>query len=173
LRNGAARMVLTRGGRMAVTHGRSPAWGRGSGGGKPTRRTLGRWGLMHGARAWTDEMNGARDEKEILAGGRRLRFNGKRRGGGPKGWTPHGGRAGEREGEGGGPWRGVEQRASGAAAARPRRVRAACCCVTVENSGVGATRIDVADRWAGTLRGPGRQQLGAARGSTLRRLARC
>jgi hypothetical protein len=46
--------------------------------------------------AWTDEMNGARDEKEILAGGRRLRFNGKRRGGGPEGWTPHGGRAGER-----------------------------------------------------------------------------
>jgi hypothetical protein len=36
---------------------------------------------------------------------------------------------------------------------------------TVENDGVGATRVYVADRWAETLRGPGRQRLGVARGS--------
>jgi hypothetical protein len=53
-----------RGGRRtAVTCGRSPARGRGSGGGKPARRMLGRWGRMHGARAWMDETNDARGEK--------------------------------------------------------------------------------------------------------------
>jgi hypothetical protein len=117
---------------------------------------------MHGAQAWTDEMNGTRGENIFSVGGRWLRFNGKQRGGGLEGWTPRGGRAGEREGEGGGPWRGVEQR-GGMAAGRPRRVRAARCRATVENGGV-----DVADRWAGTLRGPGRQRLGATRGSTVR-----
>jgi hypothetical protein len=50
------------------------------------------------------------------------------------------------------------------------RAWAARCRVTVENSGVGATRVDVADRWAGALWGPGHQRLGAARGSTVRRL---
>jgi hypothetical protein len=65
-------------------------------------------------------------------------------------------------------WRGV-----GAAAARPLRARAACCRAIVENGGVGATRVDVADRWAGTLRGPGRQRMGAVWGSAVRRSARC
>jgi hypothetical protein len=64
-------------------------------------------------------------------------------------------------------WCGVD-----AAAARPRRVWAARCRVTVKNGRVSATRVDVADRWAGTLWGPGRQRLGAARGSIGRRLAR-
>jgi hypothetical protein len=49
---------------------------------KPVRRTPGRWGRMRGARAWTDETNGARGEKKISAGRRRLRFNRKRRRGG-------------------------------------------------------------------------------------------
>jgi hypothetical protein len=54
----------------------------------------------------------------------------------------------EREGEGGGPD------------------------ATVENGGVDATRIDVADRWAGTLRGPGRQWQDAAWGSVVRQSTR-
>jgi hypothetical protein len=45
----------------------------------------------------------------------------------------------------------VEQR--GDVASARQRARAARCRVTVENGGVGATQIDVADRWAGTLRG--------------------
>jgi hypothetical protein len=45
---------------------------------------------------------------------------------------------------------------------------AARCRARVENGGVGATWIDVADRWAGTLWGPDHQRLGAARGSTVR-----
>jgi hypothetical protein len=40
-----------------------------------------------------------RAEEKYSAGGRRLRFNVKRRGGGPEGWMPRGGRAEEREGE--------------------------------------------------------------------------
>jgi hypothetical protein len=42
----------------------------------------------------------------------------------------------------------------------------------VKGDGVGATRNDVADRWAGTRRGPGRQRLDAARGSVVMRSAR-
>jgi hypothetical protein len=72
---------------------------------------------------------------------------------GPEGWTPHGGGAGER----GGPWHGMEQR-SGVASARAARGRA-----TVENGGVDATWVNVADRWSGMLRGPDHQWLGAAR----------
>jgi hypothetical protein len=45
------------------------------------------------------------------------------------------------------------------------------CRTTVENGGVGVTWIDVADRWAGTLRGPGRQRLGAAWGCVVRQSA--
>jgi hypothetical protein len=41
----------------------------------------------------------------------------------------------------------------------------------MENGGVGATLVNVADRWAGTLWGPGHQRLGAARGSAVRRSA--
>jgi hypothetical protein len=169
LRNGAARRALTGGGRTAVTRGRSPTRGRCSGGGKPVRRTLGRWGQMYGARAWTDEMNNAWGEKKILAGGRRLCFNGKRWGGGPEGWTRV---EAERERERGRGRGALARHGVGAVAARPRRARAACCRATVENGGVGATRIDIADRWAGTLRGPDRQWLGAAWGSTVRRSAR-
>jgi hypothetical protein len=38
---------------------------------------------------------------------------------------------------------------------------------TVENGGVSATRIDVADRWTGTLRGPDHQRLGEVVGAAL------
>jgi hypothetical protein len=69
-------------------------------------------------------------------------------------------------------WHGaVRQRGVGAAAARPWCARVARCRATVENGGVGATRVGVADRWAGTLQGPGRQRLGAAQGSTVRQSA--
>jgi hypothetical protein len=44
LREKAAQRALTGGGRTAATLERSPAWRRGSGGGKPVRRTPGRWG---------------------------------------------------------------------------------------------------------------------------------
>jgi hypothetical protein len=64
-------------------------------------------------------------------------------------------------------WRGIS-----AAAGRLRCARAARCRTIVENGGVDATRIDVADRWAGTLRGPGHQRLGAAQGSVVRRSLR-
>jgi hypothetical protein len=37
---------------------------------------------------------------------------------------------------------------------------AARCHATVENGGVNTTRVDAADRWTGTLRGPDRQRLG-------------
>jgi hypothetical protein len=40
-------------------------------------------------------------------------------------------------------WRGI-----GVVAARPWCTRAARCHATVESGGVGATRVDVADRWA-------------------------
>jgi hypothetical protein len=67
-------------------------------------------------------------------------------------------------------WCGAARRDGiGAAVARPRRARAARCRARVENGGVGATRVDVADRWAGTLRGPGCLWVGAAWGSTVRR----
>jgi hypothetical protein len=70
-------------------------------------------------------------------------------------------------------WHGaVRQRGVGAAAAQPWRARVARCRATVENGGVGATRVNVADRWAGTLRGPDHQRLGAAWGSVVRRSAR-
>jgi hypothetical protein len=95
-----------RGGRTVVTRGQSSARGRGSGGRKPTRRTLGRWGRMRGARAWTDETNGARGEKIFrpTGGGSVLTESG-----GEGAWR--GGRCVEveRERERGG-WRGVEQR---------------------------------------------------------------
>jgi hypothetical protein len=80
----------------------------------------------------------------------------------------------ERERERGGlAWRGAARwRGVGAAAARPLRARAARCRAIVENGGVGATRVNVADRWAGTLRGPGRQRLGVARGSAVRQSVR-
>jgi hypothetical protein len=38
----------------------------------------------------------------------------------------------------------------------------------VESGGVHATRVDVADRWAGARRGPGHQRLGAVQGSVVR-----
>jgi hypothetical protein len=131
-----------------VTRGRSPARRRGSGGGKPARRTPGRWGRMCDAWAWTDETNGTRGEKKKFwpAGGGSV-LTGSGGEGGPEGWTPRGGGAGEGERGGG------------------RRA-------TVENDGVGATRVNVADRWAETLRGPGHQRLGVARGSAVRRSAR-
>jgi hypothetical protein len=42
------------------------------------------------------------------------------------------------------------------------------CHVSVEDGGVGTTRVDVADRWAGTLWGPDHQWLGPAQGSVVR-----
>jgi hypothetical protein len=51
------------------------------------------------------------------------------------------------------------------------RAHAACCRVTMESGGVGATWVDVADRWAKARWGPDRQQLGAAWGSAVRRSA--
>jgi hypothetical protein len=78
----------------------------------------------------------------------------------------------EREREGALARRGAAwQRGVDAAVARPCRARAVRCLATVENGGVGATWINMADRWAETLRGPGRQRLGAARGSAVRRSA--
>jgi hypothetical protein len=80
----------------------------------------------------------------------------------------------EREGERGGlAWHGAAQRGGvGAAAARPRRARAARCRATVESGGVGAMRGDVSDRWAGAPWCFVRQQLGAAWGNAVRRSAR-
>jgi hypothetical protein len=66
----------------------------------------------------------------------------------------------------------LARRGIGAAAAQPRRARAARCRAIVESGGVGATRVDVADRWAGARRGPGRQCLGAVWGSAVRRSER-
>jgi hypothetical protein len=99
-------------------------------------------------------------EGKIVGGGEkfgrqwRLRFKGKQWGGGPEGLSPHGGKAGERERERGGAWRSVEQH-GGVAVARPWRARAAHCRTTVESGGVDMTRVNMADRWAGTLQGPG------------------
>jgi hypothetical protein len=56
----------------------------------------------------------------------------------------------------------VRRRGVGAAVARPWHERAARFRATVESGGVGVTRVDVADRWAGARRGPGHQWLGAA-----------
>jgi hypothetical protein len=100
LRNGAARRALTRRGWMAATLGRSPARRMGSGGGKPPRRTPGRWG-MSVRRSGVDGRDERRAGEKKSAGGRRLCFKGERWGGGPEGWAPCGGRAGAREGEGG------------------------------------------------------------------------
>jgi hypothetical protein len=44
---------------------------------------------------------------------------------------------------------------------------------TVKGDGVGATRNGVVDRWVGMQRGPGRQRLGAARGSAVRQSTWC
>jgi hypothetical protein len=72
-----------------------------------------------GARAWTGETNGPRGEKNLrpAGGGSVLTESGGE--GGVGGWTPHGGRAEEREGERGGPGRGVEQ-CGGASSVRQR-----------------------------------------------------
>jgi hypothetical protein len=66
----------------------------------------------------------------------------------------------------------LARRGIGVVAARPWCARAARCRATVESGGVGATRVDVADRWARARRGPGRQCLGAVRGSAVRRSKR-
>jgi hypothetical protein len=164
---------------MGQLRGRSPEGGGADG--DDARIELGaeeelRWRKTSEEDAWAMGMNvrrsgvDGRDEwragsEKFSTGGRRLCFNGKRRGGGPEGWTLRGGGVGEREGEGGGPsaaWRG--------------RGRAARCLVTVENGGVGATRVDMADRWAGTLRGPdvsGWVRRGAARRRQLGSAAQC
>jgi hypothetical protein len=76
---------------------------------------------------------------------------------GQEGWAPHG--AARRHG-------------ISAAVARPRRTVPARCRARVESGGVGAMRVDVADRWARARRGPSHQQLGAAWGSAVRRSAR-
>jgi hypothetical protein len=72
------------------------------------------------AQAWTDEMNGARGRKIRPAGGGSV-LKGSGGEGGPEGWAPHGGKAGEREGDrgawaqrGAARWRGIS-----AAVARP------------------------------------------------------
>jgi hypothetical protein len=154
-----------------VTRRQSSARGRGSGGGKPARRTLGRWGQMRGARAWMDETNSARGEKIFrpTGGGSVLTESG---GEGPGGVDAAWRRSGRERG-GGLARRGAARlRGVDAAAARPRRTWAARCSAIVESGRVGVTRVDVADRWAGMLRGPGRQQLGAAQGSAVWRSAR-
>jgi hypothetical protein len=124
---------------------------------------------MRDAQAWTDKMT-ARGLREIF-GRQRLHFNGKRRGGGPEGWTPRGGGAGESEGERGGlgaawsrtvAWR---RRSSDPAMARAGGA-------LPHDSGERRGRhdaVDVADRWVGARRGPGHQCLGVARGSAVRR----
>jgi hypothetical protein len=76
----------------------------------------------------------------------RLRFKGERRGGGPEGWAPRGGGAGEREGERGA-WarRGAARRCGvDASAARLRCAWAPRYRATVEGGGVGATWDGVA-----------------------------
>jgi hypothetical protein len=98
-----------------VTLGRSPAHRRGSGGGKPARRTPGRWGRMCGAQAWTDETNGARGERNFWpAGGGSVLMGsgGEGAGGVDVAWRQSGGERGA--------WRGVEQR-GGVASARQWR----------------------------------------------------
>jgi hypothetical protein len=113
-----------------------------------------------------DEMNGTQGENFFSVSGQWLRFNGKRRGGGPGGVDAMWRRSGRERGRGAlarrgaAWWRGIS-----AAAGRLR-------CARAGNGGVDATRIDVADRWAGTLRGPGHQRLGAAQGSVVRRSLR-
>jgi hypothetical protein len=134
LRNGAAQRVLTERGRTTVTLGQSPARRRGSGGGKPARQTPGRWG-KHAQRSGVDKRDERRAGEKNSAGGRQLCFKGEQRGGG--GWV------------------GAVWRQSGRE--RGREVGA-----TVEDGGVGATWDGVADRWAGTRRGPGHQRPGAA-----------
>jgi hypothetical protein len=111
--------------------------------------------------------------REIF-GRRRLHFNGKRRGGGPEGWTLRGGGAGESEGERGG----LGAAWSSAVAWRrrssdPATTRAGGA--LPHDSGERRSRrdaVDVADRWAGARRGPDRQCLGVARGSAVRRSER-
>jgi hypothetical protein len=103
-------------------------------------------GRVCDTRAWTDETNGVRGRKIRHAGGGAvLKGSGGEGPGGVGAVWRRGGR--EREGDGG-PRRGVEQ-CSGVASAR-------------QQPGVGATRVDVADRWAGMRRGPGHQRLGVA-----------
>jgi hypothetical protein len=103
-------------------------------------------------RGWARQT--ARGGRKRSAGGRWLGFKGSG-GEGAEEWMPRGGRAEEREGERGGPGRGVEQRgdvsSTRAGGALPR------------DSGGRRGWHDVADRWAGARRGLGRQRLGAAR----------
>jgi hypothetical protein len=103
------------GGGTVMTRGQSPARRRSSGGEKPVRRTPGRWERMHDARAWTDETNGARGQKIFRPTGGGSVLTGSDGEGGPEGWTLRGGGVGEREGEGGGPWCGVEREREGGA----------------------------------------------------------
>jgi hypothetical protein len=100
------------------------------------------------------------------AGGRWLRFNGKRPGGGPRGWTPRGGRAEEREREGVG---GLGATWSSAVACRrcgsgPAAVRTGGA-LPRDSGGWRGRRdaFDAADRWAGARQGPDRQWLGVTR----------
>jgi hypothetical protein len=103
-----------------------------------------------GAREWTDETNGAQGRKNRLVGDGSVL-----KGSGGEG-ARRGGRRVEAERErererGARARRGAARRHDvGAAAARRRRVRATGCCATVEDGRVSATRVDVADRWAGT-----------------------
>jgi hypothetical protein len=74
LRNGVARRALTGRGRTAATLGQSLVRRRGSGGGKPTRRTPGRWGKSV-RRSSMDERDERRagEKNRPVAGGSLLR----------------------------------------------------------------------------------------------------
>jgi hypothetical protein len=115
-----------------------------------------------GAREWTDETNGAQGRKIRPVGDGSVLKGSGGEGAGRGGRRVEAERERERE-RGALARRGaVRQRGVGAAAARQRRARATGCRATVEDGGVNATRVNVADRWSGTRRGPGRQWLGAA-----------
>jgi hypothetical protein len=130
-------------GGTAVMLGRSPARRRGSGGVKPARRTPGRCERRRGARAWTDETNSARGEKNLrLAGDGSVLTGSGGEGARRGGHHVEAERKREREREG--PWarRGAARRrvvgAARAGGALPR-----------DSGGRWGRRdtVDVADRW--------------------------
>jgi hypothetical protein len=117
-------------GGTTVMLGWSPARRRGSGGVKPARRTPGRWERRRGARAWTDETNSARGEKNLrLAGDGSVLTGSGGEGARRGGHHMEAERKREREREG--PW---------ARRGAARRARAVRCRATVEDGGVGVTR---------------------------------
>jgi hypothetical protein len=88
--------------------------------------------------------------------------------GGPEGWEA------ERERGGAWAWRGQRRSmVSGGSSPAVVHVGGGVVRATVKGDGVGATRNGVVDRWVGMQRGPGRQRLGAARGSAVRRSTWC